>query len=256
MFTACGGDNADDTPARVDGTVFPVASPPASEATEAPTPGAATTGTLVPDLSIGVLDGPGEYIFGQVSDVALCPEGSIYVLDGQAGTVRKYDPDGRHVRDIGRLGRGPGEFGRPLFIAVHPDGLLFVADRTAYLWADRLHVFASDGEFLDTWVPDFFIEPPIRFDTAGTIYLRQLGTAPTHASDYLRSGPIDSADSPPVRGIRSLGVRMPRPLCSLSLPARFASIGVGRSSTRSPLRLCPALSRTWSIPTAGRSTSG
>ena len=57
---------------------------------------------LMQEVRIGVLDGEPEYVFGWIVDMALGPDGSIFVVEGQGAVVRKYSPDGEYLHDIGR----------------------------------------------------------------------------------------------------------------------------------------------------------
>ena len=52
------------------------------------------------------------YQFGTVTDIAVGPDGSIFVLDGMAGELRVFDGAGVHLRTMGGRGAGPGEFSR------------------------------------------------------------------------------------------------------------------------------------------------
>jgi hypothetical protein len=61
-------------------------------------------------VRIGVLEGTGPDVFGQVRSVVADGESNIYVADGQAREIRVFDPEGRILRTIGREGAGPGEF--------------------------------------------------------------------------------------------------------------------------------------------------
>ncbi|MEX2609638.1 MAG: hypothetical protein WEA24_06800 [Gemmatimonadota bacterium] len=124
-------------------------------------------GTLMEDLTIGLVDGPEPYVFGRLSDAALGPGGVIYALDGQAQVVRAFDGSGRHVRDIGGPGSGPGEFRRAAMLAVAPDGTLYVGETSP----GRVHVFAADGLLLDAWSFEGAIEGPIVVDTAGVVHV-------------------------------------------------------------------------------------
>ena len=84
--------------------------------------------TLVPEASIGELDGPEEYLFGYIASIAVDDDRSVYVLDGQAQHIRVFDADGTYVRTLGGPGEGPTEFTRPEAIALLPDGRLVVRD--------------------------------------------------------------------------------------------------------------------------------
>ena len=63
-----------------------------------------------PLVRVGIVDGPLEYIFGNVTDGVRLEDGSIVVADEQSANLRRYDPNGRHVWTSGRSGEGPGEY--------------------------------------------------------------------------------------------------------------------------------------------------
>ena len=84
--------------------------------------------TLVPEASIGELEGPEEYLFGNISSIAVDGDRSVYVLDGQAQHVRVFDAAGAYVKTLGGPGEGPTEFTRAEAIALLPDGRLVVRD--------------------------------------------------------------------------------------------------------------------------------
>jgi hypothetical protein len=64
-----------------------------------------------PALEIGMLDGPEEYQLDQVRGAVRLRDGTLAVADGGSQRIRLYDPQGRHLRDLGGRGEGPGEFG-------------------------------------------------------------------------------------------------------------------------------------------------
>ena len=81
-----------------------------------------TEATLVPEVSIGELDGPEEYLFGWIFSIAVDDDHNVYVFDYQAQHVGVFDAEGNHVETLGRKGEGPGEFDRAESIAMLPDG--------------------------------------------------------------------------------------------------------------------------------------
>ncbi len=106
------------------------------------------TATLVPEVSIGVLNGPEEYIFGRVVSLALAEDGSIYVMDEQVPALRIYDADGTYRTTFGRKGGGPGEYQRPDGgMGVLSDGRIVLRDPANA----RIQVFSPEGGALDTW---------------------------------------------------------------------------------------------------------
>jgi len=87
----------------------------------------------------------------QPSDVAVAPNGDIFVADGHdAGSnmrIVKYTKDGKFSKTWGKPGSAPGEFNVPHGIAFDTKGRLFVADRAN----NRLQIFDQDGKFLEEW---------------------------------------------------------------------------------------------------------
>lgn len=101
---------------------------------------------LVEELSIGEELGDDAYLFGQISD-AWATDERIYVVDAQVPAVRAYDHQGNFLHRVGGVGQGPGEYTRPLSIAVTADGRVLVTD----LEAARLNVFDAGGKHVDDW---------------------------------------------------------------------------------------------------------
>jgi hypothetical protein len=106
------------------------------------------TAQLVPEVTIGMFDGPEEYIFGQIVSLAHGADGTIFVMDRQVPALRVYDADGTYRTTFGREGGGPGEYKRP-------DGGLNVLSDGRIVLRDpgnaRIQVYSPQGEDLDTW---------------------------------------------------------------------------------------------------------
>ena len=99
-----------------------------------------------PRVRIGALDGPLEYIFGEVTGAVRLDDGSIVVVDEQSDNVRRYDANGRHLWTSGREGDGPGEY-RGLRLLRHCPG----ATVTVFDWVqDRITQLDLDGNVVDT----------------------------------------------------------------------------------------------------------
>lgn len=87
--------------------------------------------------------------FFAVQGIGFDGAGNLYLLDG-AGTdggrrVVVVDAAGRHVRDFGRVGEGPGEFQMATQLMVWADGGSLVSDRRR-----GYHVFSPSGQFEHT----------------------------------------------------------------------------------------------------------
>ncbi len=137
------------------------------------------TAYLESEVSIGMLDGPDEYLLGDPRSMTVGEGGIIYVLDRQVPVIRAYGSDGTYLRDIGREGGGPGEYKRPGAIAMLPDGRLAVRDPAN----GRITYFNSQGDYVgQVWYPGGFnTSRPLYVDTAGFLHsmvLMNWGTAP------------------------------------------------------------------------------
>lgn len=94
--------------------------------------------------------------FNQPTDVAIAPNGDIYVADGHRNSappmegnnrIVRFNKDGQYLGEFGKTGTGPGEFREPHSILFDSAGRLFVADRMN----NRIQIFDRDGKFLDQW---------------------------------------------------------------------------------------------------------
>ena len=81
--------------------------------------------------------------FGDVRSVMFDGAGNLYVFDSQAERIFVVGRDGTLVREIGRKGRGPGEYRAAMEMVVREDGSVVVADRVhrSYL------LFDASGDF-------------------------------------------------------------------------------------------------------------
>ncbi|MDX1984783.1 MAG: DUF6351 family protein, partial [Bryobacteraceae bacterium] len=92
--------------------------------------------------------GGGPNHFNLPTDVAVAPDGAIYVSDGYGSArVVKFSATGRYLTEWGRRGTGPGEFGMPHNVATDAQGRVYVSDRDNR----RVQVFDANGKFLQQW---------------------------------------------------------------------------------------------------------
>jgi hypothetical protein len=123
------------------------------------------------DIAIGmesiVRGGPP---FNRPTDLAIAPNGEIYVTDGYGNArIHRFSADGKLLGSWGGPGTGPGQFNLPHGVWVMKDGRVLVADREN----DRIQFFTPDGKYLDEWT---HIQRPtdIFIDRDGLIYVSSL----------------------------------------------------------------------------------
>ena len=187
--------------------------------------------TLVEELSIGVADGAEQYMFGEIADIALGRDGSIYAFDRQVPAIRQYDSQGKFVRTIGRRGQGPGEYRSTSGIATMRDGRLLLWDTGNW----RINVYAADGEVLTQWLTPSgsssnmvsTYSRALLVDTAGRVITRKtifnpadLRNRPTVWLRYRPDGsPLDTLHAPPAaREMPELSATSGRALYSREVP--------------------------------------
>jgi hypothetical protein len=106
---------------------------------------------IVKELTFGEVDGAEEYTFGRISGLAVATDGSMFVTDEQASTVREYSAAGKYVRSFGKRGSGPGELQGPDAVVLS-GGRLFVRDTRS----GRITVYSLKGGASQQWrYPNF-----------------------------------------------------------------------------------------------------
>jgi hypothetical protein len=99
--------------------------------------------------------GPGLDELDAPTEVAIAPNGDIFVGDGHTGggtatgnaRIMKFDKNGKFIKTWGRKGMGPGEFDVVHTLAFDSRGRLFVGDRQN----NRVQIFDQDGKFIAQW---------------------------------------------------------------------------------------------------------
>jgi hypothetical protein len=99
--------------------------------------------------------GPGLDEFDAPTDVAIAPNGDIFVGDGHSGggtgtgnaRIMKFGKDGKFLLTWGKKGMGPGEFDVIHTLAFDSRGRLFVGDRQN----NRIQIFDQNGTFIAQW---------------------------------------------------------------------------------------------------------
>ncbi len=98
------------------------------------------------DLTIGVEEGEADYMLYSPEDIDADPDGNIYILDLKDALIKKYDSDGVFIADIGRKGKGPGEFDYPDNMEIDSLNQILVADP----YQRRFEFLSRDGNYIKT----------------------------------------------------------------------------------------------------------
>ncbi len=139
-------------------------------------------------LEAGVIFGSSGNQAGQFKrprDIAVAPDGSIYIADSDNHRIQHFTPGGQFINQWGSFadlaaGAAPGgTFNQPWGVAVAPDGSVYVSDT----WNHRIQKFTPDGQFVTMWgyfgqaeAPDGFWGPrDIVVDMQGRVYVTDTG---------------------------------------------------------------------------------
>jgi hypothetical protein len=118
--------------------------------------------------------GPGPDEFDAPTDVAIAPNGDIFIGDGHSGggtatgnaRIVKFDKNGKFIKTWGKKGMGPGEFDVIHTLAFDSRGRLFVGDRQN----NRIQIFDQNGKFVAQWF-QFGRPSGIYIDKSDIIYV-------------------------------------------------------------------------------------
>jgi len=128
------------------------------------------TGDVLMTLGTPGQTGDGPDHFTSPSDVAIASNGDVFIADGHNADgnnrVVKYNSRGEFLMAWGETGYAPGQFRALHAIAVHPDGRVFVGDRSN----SRIQIFDQEGNHAATWT-QFGRPSGIAFDDEGRIYV-------------------------------------------------------------------------------------
>lgn len=91
--------------------------------------------------------------FQRIGDLAFGPRGHLYVTDKFKAKIFEFDPAGKLVRTLGRLGDNIDEFVRPKGIAIDRDGRIWVVDAgvsiSGSIWSTEVaKIYDQQGRLL------------------------------------------------------------------------------------------------------------
>ena len=135
-----------------------------------------------------ILYGDGQYQFNSPRDIALAPDGTLYVADSLNHRILHLDPDGTLLHTWGEFAANDtntgemapgGRFNEPWGLAVGPDGSVYVADT----WNNRIQKFTAEGDFVTMWgqfgaaesLSHFWGPRGVAVDGQGRVYVTDTG---------------------------------------------------------------------------------
>lgn len=135
-----------------------------------------------------VITGNADFQLNAPKDLAIGPDGRIYVADARNHRILILDENGSYLNTFGEFGATDyntnvmapgGSFNEPWGVAVSPDGFVYVADT----WNNRIQKFDSDGNFITMWgefgaaetAIDFWGPRGVAVDSEGRVYVADTG---------------------------------------------------------------------------------
>jgi DNA-binding beta-propeller fold protein YncE len=129
-------------------------------------------------------DKDGAMLYDQPTDVAIAPDGTIYITDshrnGKNNRVVKLSKDGKFIKEWGTKGSGPGQMSEPHTLALDSRGRLFVGDREN----NRIQIFDQNGKVLGIW-HQFGRPSGISITKDDTLYVTDSESGPDHGAHEL-----------------------------------------------------------------------
>jgi 6-bladed beta-propeller len=104
---------------------------------------------LVEEIRLGTIEAGEATSFGELSQVAVAEDGSMFLFDPQVPQLYRFDATGELIGLIGRQGQGPGEYERDVTGMIVTAGRVIVADADNY----RMSAFSLDGAYLESLGP-------------------------------------------------------------------------------------------------------
>lgn len=117
--------------------------------------------TFVLEQIFGVDLTPVQAVLGSIDGIDVDHDGNVYILDGQSNELVAFSTAGIVLWRVGSRGQGPGEFQRPLGIALDDNGSIVVSNQSGTV-LDRFDVmtgmFRNRRRVMEAGIARFFID--------------------------------------------------------------------------------------------------
>ncbi len=139
--------------------------------------------------------------------LAVAPNGNLYVADTGNERIQVYSPTGTHLFNIGTGSHVaaqmtvPGSFDEPSGVAVDNSGVVYVAD----YWNKRVQRFTLAGTYLSSypvagWVAQDYQEPYLAMDNKGHLFATDAPANTPHVNHVLE---LDATTGAAIRALGS-----------------------------------------------------
>jgi sugar lactone lactonase YvrE len=157
---------------------------PSTQETVKTDPYAAGMTQYTPDRTVGSA-GSEAGQWNAPRSVAFAPDGSVYVADSRNHRIQHFNSNGELIKTWGSFSNAnsdqapAGTFNEPWWVAVGPDGSVYVADT----WNNRIQKFTANGDFVSMWghsglaedMTSFYGPRGIAVDAKGQVYITDTG---------------------------------------------------------------------------------
>ncbi|MBU4254607.1 MAG: 6-bladed beta-propeller [Acidobacteria bacterium] len=120
---------------------------------------------LEEELSIKGISENGDFIFAEVSSIAVDRNENIFICDRKEANIKLFDRSGNFLATIGRRGQGPGEMSDPERVCISNNDELVVLDvqNRCFLY------FSLDGKYIKTLKSRGMLLLGLHVDSKGNI---------------------------------------------------------------------------------------
>ncbi|MEQ1645166.1 MAG: NHL repeat-containing protein, partial [Pyrinomonadaceae bacterium] len=133
---------------------------------------------IAPSQRTAVVPEKGSQMFMRPLGIAIDTNDNRFVADTDNSRIRRLDPQGKLISDLGIAGTGEGQIKQPHGIAISMGGDLFVTDPFRH---KVLKLRSSDGAFVREWAGPtelgFFGPRDLAFDANGRLFIVDQGRA-------------------------------------------------------------------------------
>lgn len=85
-----------------------------------------------------------EEMFNEPRDIQIGKDGQFYILDTGNKRIQVFNSERKYVRSLGRPGQGPGEYSRPIELAIDANDNLYIGDEST----SKIYKLSNMGAYI------------------------------------------------------------------------------------------------------------